>query len=109
LVLRAMAGGAVPVVSRLPQYEELLRDGELGLLFEPPAAPPLAAQLERLLREPDLLSGFATAIHAARPDIDWSRAADQFEELYERIAARRHDADGAPAARQQLASPRAHH
>ena len=30
LVLRAMAGGAVPVVSRLPQYEELVRDGELG-------------------------------------------------------------------------------
>jgi glycosyltransferase involved in cell wall biosynthesis len=104
LVLRAMAGGAVPVVSRLPQYEELLRDGELGLLFEPRDALTLAAQLERLLREPDLLSGFATAIHAARPDIDWSRAADQFEELYERIAARRHDADGAPAVRKKLGS-----
>ena len=104
LVLRAMAGGAVPVVSRLPQYEELLRDGELGLLFEPRDALTLAAQLERLLREPKLLSGFATAIHAARPDIDWSRAADEFEELYERIAARRHDADGAPAVRKKLGS-----
>src|SRR6185436_2080071 len=30
LVLRALAGGAVPVVSRLPQYEEALREGELG-------------------------------------------------------------------------------
>jgi predicted metal-dependent phosphoesterase TrpH/glycosyltransferase involved in cell wall biosynthesis len=104
LVLRAMAGGAVPVVSRLPQYEELLRDGELGLLFEPRDALTLAAQLERLLHEPKLLSGFATAIHDARPDIDWSRAADEFEELYERIAARRHDADGAPAVRKKLGS-----
>jgi hypothetical protein len=99
-----MAGGAVPVVSRLPQYEELLREGELGLLFEPRDALTLAAQLERLLREPTLLSGFATAIHAARPDIDWSRVADEFEELYERIAARRHDPDGAPAVRKKLGS-----
>ena len=59
LVLRAMAGGAVPVVSRLPQYEELLRDGELGPLFEPRDALTLAAQLERLLRDPKLLSGYA--------------------------------------------------
>ena len=59
LVLRAMAGGAVPVVSRLPQYEELLREGELGPLFEPRDALTLAAQLERLLRDPKLLSGYA--------------------------------------------------
>jgi glycosyltransferase involved in cell wall biosynthesis len=102
LVLRSMAGGAVPVVSRLPQYEELLREGELGLLFEPRDTLTLAAQLERLLREPELLAGFATAIHAARPDIDWSRVADEFEELYARIAARRHDANGAPAVRKKL-------
>jgi predicted metal-dependent phosphoesterase TrpH len=104
LVLRSMAGGAVPVVSRLPQYEEILRDGELGLLFEPRDALTLSAQLERLLREPKLLSGFATAIHAARPDMDWSRVADEFEQLYERIAARRHDADGAPQLRKKLGS-----
>jgi glycosyltransferase involved in cell wall biosynthesis len=104
LVLRSMAGGAVPVVSRLPQYEELLREGELGLLFEPRDALTLAAQLERLLREPKLLSGFATEIHTARPDIDWSRVADEFEELYERIAGRRHDPNGAPAVRKKLGS-----
>ena len=55
LVLRSMAGGAVPVVSRLPQYEELVRDGELGPLFEPRDALTLAAQLERLLRDPQLV------------------------------------------------------
>ena len=59
LVLRALAGGAVPVVSRLPQYEEVLRDGELGLLFEPRDALTLAAQLERLVSDPALVGRFA--------------------------------------------------
>jgi hypothetical protein len=104
LVLRAMAGGAVPVVSRLPQYEELLREGELGPLFEPRDALTLAAQLERLLRDPKLVSGYTESIRAARPDIEWSRVADEFEELYERIAARRHDANGAPQLRKKLGS-----
>src|SRR4051812_39331836 len=31
LLFRALAGGAVPVASRLPTYEETLGDGELGL------------------------------------------------------------------------------
>ena len=104
LVLRAMAGGAVPVVSRLPQYEELLREGELGPLFEPRDALTLSAQLERLLRDPKLVSGYTESINAARPDIEWSRVADEFEELYERIAARRHDANGAPQLRKKLGS-----
>jgi glycosyltransferase involved in cell wall biosynthesis len=102
LVLRAMAGGAVPVVSRLPQYEELLREGELGPLFEPRDALTLAAQLERLLRDPELLSGYAEAIQDAHEDITWSRVADEFEELYERIAARRHDSNGRAQMRKQI-------
>jgi glycosyltransferase involved in cell wall biosynthesis len=102
LVLRAMAGGAVPVVSRLPQYEELLREGELGPLFEPRDALTLAAQLERLLRDPKLLSGYAKAIQDSHHDITWSRVADEFEDLYERIAARRHDSNGRAALRKKL-------
>jgi glycosyltransferase involved in cell wall biosynthesis len=102
LVLRAMAGGAVPVVSRLPQYEELLREGELGPLFEPRDALTLAAQLERLLRDPKLLSGYAKAIQDSHHDISWSRVADEFEDLYERIAARRHDSNGRAALRTKL-------
>jgi predicted metal-dependent phosphoesterase TrpH/glycosyltransferase involved in cell wall biosynthesis len=102
LVLRALAGGAVPVVSRLPQYEEALRDGELGLLFEPRDSLTLAAQLERLIADPSLVAEFAGRIQAAHPDIEWSRVADEFEELYDEIAARRH-AGGRPAVQQRLA------
>jgi predicted metal-dependent phosphoesterase TrpH len=103
LVLRALAGGAVPVVSRLPQYEEALRDGELGLLFEPRDALTLAAQLERLLRDPSLLDGYAKRIAEHHEQLSWSRVADEYEALYERIAARRHSGDGQPHVRRRLA------
>jgi predicted metal-dependent phosphoesterase TrpH/glycosyltransferase involved in cell wall biosynthesis len=101
LVLRALAGGAVPVVARLPQYEEALREGELGLLFEPRDAVTLAAQLERLIAEPQLVVHFRERIDAAHPDIEWSRVAEQFEALFDEIAARRHG-DGRPDVQQRL-------
>jgi glycosyltransferase involved in cell wall biosynthesis len=101
LVLRALAGGAVPVVSRLPQYEEALRDGELGLLFEPRDAITLAAQLERLIADPALVADFAGRVEDAHPDLEWSRVADEFEALFEEIAARRHG-NGRPHVQQLL-------
>jgi predicted metal-dependent phosphoesterase TrpH/glycosyltransferase involved in cell wall biosynthesis len=103
LVLRALAGAAVPVVSRLPQYEEALRDGELGLLFEPRDSETLAAQLERLLADPALEEGFVRRISGVHAELEWSRAADEFEELYREIAERRHDSAGRPQVRQRLA------
>ena len=42
-------------VARLPVYEELLGDGDLGLRFEPGDVDVLAAQLERLGRDRELL------------------------------------------------------
>jgi predicted metal-dependent phosphoesterase TrpH len=99
LVLRALAGGAVPVVSRLPQYEEALREGELGLLFEPRDAITLAAQLERLVGDPALVDDYAQRIEAAHPMLGWSRVADQFEALFDEIAARRHGDGNGPVRR----------
>jgi glycosyltransferase involved in cell wall biosynthesis len=102
LVLRALAGGAVPVVSRLPQYEELVREGELGLLFEPRDAVTLAAQMERLLGDQQLIADFTAQIAAAHPQLEWSRVAEDFEALYDEIAARRHG-DGRPDVQRRLA------
>jgi predicted metal-dependent phosphoesterase TrpH/glycosyltransferase involved in cell wall biosynthesis len=102
LVLRAMAGGAVPVVARLPQYEEALRDGELGLLFEPRDAFTLAAQLERLISDPKLTDQYADRIAKAHPELEWSRAAEEFEDLYAEVAGRRHDAAGRKQVRTRL-------
>ena len=103
LVLRAMAGGAVPVASRLPEYEEAIREGELGLLFEPRDSVTLAAQLERLVADPKLLDQFRGRIRKAHSELEWSRAAEEFEQLYAEIAGRRHASDGKPQVRKRLA------
>jgi predicted metal-dependent phosphoesterase TrpH/glycosyltransferase involved in cell wall biosynthesis len=103
LVLRALGAGAVPVVSQLPQYRELLDDGELGLLFEPRDAAMLAAQLERLVGEPELLARFAEADAVRRERLTWSHVAGEMEAIYSATAARRHDPTGKPEVRKRLA------
>jgi glycosyltransferase involved in cell wall biosynthesis/histidinol phosphatase-like PHP family hydrolase len=94
LLFRAMAGGAVPVASRLPTYEEALAEGEYGLLFELRDADTLAGQLERLVSDRGLREGLRERVHALRPELDWSRTADKFEELFAEIAGRRKPANG---------------
>ncbi len=90
-LLHAMASGAVPLASRVGEYEELLADGERGPLFEVRDAETLAAQLERLIREPELREDFRRRIEADRCGMSWARVADEVEEVYARIAARRFD------------------
>ena len=105
-VLRAIAGGAVPVVSRLPEYEEALDDGERGLLFEPRDAEMLSAQLQRLIVDGDLRERLHDRVREAHDELAWSTAAERFEDIYRRVAARRHDAAGKPAVGKRLAARR---
>jgi predicted metal-dependent phosphoesterase TrpH/glycosyltransferase involved in cell wall biosynthesis len=91
LPLWAIAGGAVPVASRLPVYEEALGDGDLGLLFEPRDTDTLAAQLARLVEDRPLRDSLAERVISAQPGLSWSRVADEFEDLYRWVAARRFD------------------
>ncbi len=102
MLLRALAGGAVPVASQLPQYDEILGEGDLGLLFQPRDAVTLAAQLERLLRDDALAGRFRERVEAAHPRLEWSHTADEFEALYTEIAARRHPEDGNSSVRKRL-------
>jgi predicted metal-dependent phosphoesterase TrpH/glycosyltransferase involved in cell wall biosynthesis len=101
LVRQALASGAVPVVSHLGIYEELTRDGELGLLFPPGDAITLAGQLARLVEEPGLRHQLRGRSRGAVES--WSATADRVEEIYRRICARRHDPRGKPAIRRRLA------
>jgi hypothetical protein len=103
LIYRAMAGGAVPVASRLPTYEEALADGERGLLFELRDADTLAGQLERLVSDSALREGLHERVHALRPELDWSRTAEAFEDLYADIAARRKPLNGSRPLGKRLA------
>ena len=104
LPLWAIAGGAVPVASRLPQYEEALGDGDLGLLFEPRDSETLAAQLARLVEERELRERLRERVVEAQPALSWSRVADEFEDLYRTIAGRRHDPSPKPAVARRLES-----
>jgi glycosyltransferase involved in cell wall biosynthesis len=103
LLLRAVAAGAVPVATRLPVYEEVLGEGERGLLFEPADVLTLTAQLARLVGEPELRARLATAAGPLRQRLSWARVADEIEAVYADVAARRHPADGGAAVHRRLA------
>ena len=107
LIVRALGAGAVPVCARLDAYEELLGDGDLGLRFEPGDVDVLAAQLERLAREPELLRRLGDGVRGARDGLSWARVADDVEAIYARLAARRHAAGGRHAPAGAAAQPRA--
>ncbi|HVS28921.1 MAG TPA: PHP domain-containing protein [Solirubrobacteraceae bacterium] len=105
LLRRALAMSAVPLAARLPAYEEILREGEYGLLFEPTEVETLAGQLTRLVNDRELRARLRTAADAARERLSWARVADDFEQLYGEVAVRRHDADHAePALRKRVRS-----
>jgi glycosyltransferase involved in cell wall biosynthesis len=90
-LVRALGSGAVVVASRLPAYEEVLADGERGLLFEPGEAQTLAAHLERLIADPRELVRTAAASRQLERDLSWSRVTDELEPIYKGLTARRHD------------------
>ncbi|TML29347.1 MAG: PHP domain-containing protein [Actinobacteria bacterium] len=102
LLLRAIAAGAVPVASRLPVYEEILGDGELGLLFEPGDVETLSAQLSRLVGDLELRDRLRMRAGELRARLTWSRVADELEDVYGQLAARRHTPDGDAGLRARL-------
>jgi glycosyltransferase involved in cell wall biosynthesis len=100
LVLRAQAAGAVPLVSRLPVYQEVTGDGERGVVFELRDPDALAAGLAHLVADGALRERLRAAT-APRP---WTAVADDLEAVYERLAGRRHDGRGDPELRARLQS-----
>jgi glycosyltransferase involved in cell wall biosynthesis len=91
VLISALAAGVVPVASRLAAYEEVLSDGGYGLAFEPGDTDTLAAQLTRLIGEPELRAQLRDAADEQRRNLNWTRVADEFDEIYAGLVARRHD------------------
>ncbi|HEY2140565.1 MAG TPA: glycosyltransferase, partial [Solirubrobacteraceae bacterium] len=104
MVVSTIAAGAIPVASRLPAYEELLGDGEQGLLFEPGDAQTLAAHLERLLGDAGLRQRLAEQAAGLRRSLSWPRVADELQQLYRELVARRRDGQGDERTRARLRS-----
>jgi predicted metal-dependent phosphoesterase TrpH/glycosyltransferase involved in cell wall biosynthesis len=103
VLLRALGAGAVPVAARIPVYEEVLSQGDLGLLFEPADVDVLAGQLERIVADDGLRAQLSERGGSARPNLSWSRVADEVEAIYAELAALRHDPDPRPHVRARLA------
>jgi glycosyltransferase involved in cell wall biosynthesis len=106
LIRKAFAAAAVPVVSDLELYRELVGEGERGLLFPLGDVMTLTAQLERLCRDPRLREGLRATGRDSGEARPWSEVTDDVESLYQRLAARRHDSDGDPEIRRRLGDRR---
>jgi predicted metal-dependent phosphoesterase TrpH len=106
LLVRALGARAVPVAARLPVYEEVLAQGDRGLLFEPGDVEVLAAQLARLAGDPDLLALLRERAVTVGRELSWARVADDVESIYGELAALRHDPDPRPDVRRRLAGRR---
>jgi glycosyltransferase involved in cell wall biosynthesis len=91
LALEAIGARAVPLASRLEVYEEVLADGDRGLLFEPGDVDTLAAQLARLADDAALRERLVAAAEDFRVSLSAQRVVDELEEVYEAVAARRHE------------------
>ena len=106
ILVRGLTAGLVPVASRLPVYEEMLGEGEYGLQFEPGEVEVLASHLSRLVSEPGFLADSCRRVLAGRPDLGFSRVADELEEVYDDVVGRRRPAAGNRRIGARLASRR---
>ena len=77
--MRTLAGGVIPVASRLPVYEELLADGEYGDGFIPGDIETLGSHLTRLVSAPPRRD--PAQLKALRSQFSWSRVTDDLEDV----------------------------
>ncbi|HEY7933755.1 MAG TPA: PHP domain-containing protein [Solirubrobacteraceae bacterium] len=103
LLLAALAHGVVPLASRLAIYEEILGEGERGLTFQPRDATTLAGQLRRLIDEAPLRERLREAASAFASELTWQHTAQHLGEIYEHVAARRHEDPHGTGVRRALA------
>jgi glycosyltransferase involved in cell wall biosynthesis len=103
-LVRALAAGVVPVAASLPPYTELLAEGEHGFQFQPGDLDTLAAHLTSLVADPGLVARARAGAERLRGTLAWSRVAEDLEQIYTSLAARRHDARGDQRIRTRLAN-----
>jgi glycosyltransferase involved in cell wall biosynthesis len=102
MLLRAIGAGAVPLAPSLAVYEEVLAEGERGMLFAADDAETMGAQLRRLVGDRELRTRLRAAASPLREELRWSHVADRLEQVYERIVARRHPIEGDAAIAKRL-------
>ncbi|HEV2815459.1 MAG TPA: PHP domain-containing protein [Solirubrobacteraceae bacterium] len=96
VVLRAVAADAVPLASSLAVYEELLADGDRGLLFPCGEPEALAAQIGRLVANDGLRERLRAGGRDLASQLGWDRVAGDYERVYEELVSRRRETTGNP-------------
>ncbi len=92
-VVEAAAVDVPFVITDMPVFREVTRNGTGGLLFRMGDAADLATQIDRLLTDEDLRWACHEQAASLVESYDWDRLGDQTAELYDEvIAARRHPA-----------------
>jgi glycosyltransferase involved in cell wall biosynthesis len=102
MLLRALGAGAVPLAPSLAVYEEVLGEGERGLLFAADDADTMGAQLRRLIDDAALRAKLHDAAGPLREELRPGHVADRLEAVYERVLSRRHPIAGDAATAKRL-------
>ncbi|NIR61763.1 MAG: glycosyltransferase family 4 protein [Gammaproteobacteria bacterium] len=91
VVVEALAAAVPVVATRIDGVEEMIRDGETGLLFEVGDTRALAERLERLFEDPPLRRRLAEAGRGfvLEHELDWDGTAARYLRLYRRAVAAR--------------------
>jgi glycosyltransferase involved in cell wall biosynthesis len=103
MLLRALGAGAVPLAPSLAVYEEVLAEGERGLLFPADDPDTMGAQLRRLIEDGPLRDKLRQGAAPLRGELSWDHVADRLEEVYDRILSRRHAVEGDEAVAKRIA------
>ena len=106
LILAAVAAGVLPVAASLAVYEELLDDGERGVLFAANEPASLAEQLTRAIADHARRETMIGAAAPLRAQLGWERLADECEDVYAGLVARRKPTTGDPAIARRIAGRR---
>lgn len=89
VLLEAMAAGRPIVASAIPGYQEVITDGEQGLLVPPKNADRLANALIRLLQDPRLRAQLGANGRRTSQDYSWDKVAAQVLDYYAETIHRR--------------------
>ena len=82
VLVEAMAAGLPVVASRIPGYQEVVRDGIEAVLVPPGDPAPLAAAAARVLDDPALAARLRAAGLERARTYDWSTVVTRLEDLY---------------------------
>jgi glycosyltransferase involved in cell wall biosynthesis len=87
VIIEAMAAGVPVIASRVGGIEDVIDDGETGVLVEPESVGSLADAIQMCLNDPNLSDMSDRAFFKVQKEYDWRKVARRFNLLYRAVAA----------------------